>query len=759
VAAVGAGARTSGPATAAVAGAVTVDAGMTFTLAGVTCTPPSRGGGVTVLLRTSEDGRSWSRWYRVALERAAEEGGPEKAFTDPIWTGPARYVQVAARQGGGSAAAPARLKGVRVVAINSTETADTTAAVLGAVRRAAVAVAGLRFTQSADAMTQKPRIVTRAQWGADESWRSGSPSYAPVKVAFIHHTDSGNDYSAAEAPAVVRAVYAYHTRSLHWSDVGYNFLIDRYGVVYEGRYGGMTRGVLGAQVLGFNTGSTGISVIGAFTHANPTSASLTSLERLLEWKLDVHHVDPQGKGTLVCGYGQKYATGQRVTFPAIAGHRDANYTDCPGNRVYTELPDVRQVVARTGQPKIYGFIPDEYAVSPNGDGVQDKVTLGFTVSQQATWTLEIRDVTGNLVYHAGGDGTVIQTTWDGRDDNGKALPDGTYALSVEATSAAGVARPATSSVRLDTVRPKLSGVGVSPDPFNPSGDGRDDVARVAYTPSEAVQSRVSVVDAAGDALRRVTPWTWVTATPQKAEWDGRILSAGKLTPAPEGQAVIQVDIQDAAGNVTSAKRKITIDRTLALTGVSRDVLSPNGDGVFDDVTLSYKLTRAADVTAAVLSGGSAVRTIAVGPLSAGKQSLVWDGGLDGGEAAAGGVYTMRLTADGELGATSVTREVAVDVAAPRLKVPASVRVARRRTARISFRVKDADSSAVKVGATVTSASGAVLAKMELGWVKPGAAAACTWRSKRRGTFTVTFKALDRGGNRMSAPVVTTVKVR
>ena len=139
-------------------------------------------------------------------------------------------------------------------------------------------------------------------------------------MAFVHHTASGNDYSAAEAPAIVRGVYAYHTKSLHWSDVGYNFLIDRYGTIYEGRYGGVTRGVIGAQVLGFNTGSTGISVIGTFTDATPPSRTVTSLERLLEWKLDVHHVDPQGTGTLVCGYGQKFATGQRVTF---RGHRRA----------------------------------------------------------------------------------------------------------------------------------------------------------------------------------------------------------------------------------------------------------------------------------------------------------------------------------------------------------------------------------------------------------------------------------------------------
>ena len=377
--------------------AATIDAGMRFTMAGVTCAPPRGPGAVDVLLRTSEDGQTWSRWYTVALERVAENGGEEKAFTEPVWTGSGRYLQVGARQAGDAGTAPARLRDVRVVAINSTEDADRASAVVGVIRRAAATVAGFRLTQTAAAMTSKPHIVTRSEWGANESWRSGSPDYASVKMAFVHHTDSGNDYSAAEAPAIMRGVYAYHTKSLHWSDVGYNFLIDRYGTIYEGRYGGVTRGVIGAQVLGFNTGSTGISVIGTFTSATPPSRAVVSLERLLEWKLDVHHVDPQGTGTLICGYGQKFGTGQHVKFPAIAGHRDANFTDCPGGRLYVQLPNVRKVVARTGQPKIYGFIVEDPAISPNGDGVHDSATIGFTISQTATWRLEIRDDAGKLV--------------------------------------------------------------------------------------------------------------------------------------------------------------------------------------------------------------------------------------------------------------------------------------------------------------------------------------------------------------------------
>jgi flagellar hook assembly protein FlgD len=742
------------------AGAVTVDPGMKFTLVGVTCAPTSRDGAVSVLLRTSQDARTWSRWYAVTLERAAEQGGPEKTFTEPIWTGAGRYVQVAAQQAGGAAPAPVRLRDVRVVAINSSEDAGTAATVLGVVRRAAATIAGLHFTQAAAAMTTKPEIVTREQWGANESWRSGTPDYAPVKMAFIHHTDGGNDYSAEEAPAVVRAVYAYHTKSLHWSDVGYNFLIDRYGVIYEGRYGGVSRGVCGAQVLGFNTGSTGISVMGTYMHANPTSASITSLEKLLEWKLDVHHIDPQGTATLTCAYGEKYSTGEKVTLPAIAGHRDANYTDCPGNRLYAQLPNVRAVVARTGQPKIYGLMPGDPAISPNGDGVNDKVAIGFTVSEQATWTLEIRDSAGQVVRHEGGEGTVIEATWSGRDDNGKPLPDGAYSLQVDATSASGEARPATATVRLDTVPPEVDNAVVTPDPFSPNGDGQDDAAQIDYTPSETVQARISVVDADGNSLRTVQPWTWVEASAQKAEWDGRIASGGKLTPAPEGAATLQVEIRDTAGNTASARRKVTVDRTLALAGVSKSTFSPNGDGRIDDVTLSYTLARAADVTATILRGDTTVRTLGLGRLGAGKQALTWDGKLGGGNGVAtSGSYTLKLTATGELGATSAGQAVTVDLVAPRLTVPATVRVARRKTAKILYTPKDVYSPNVKVGATVTTAAGKVLATYNFGWVKQGAPQVFAWRPRKRGKYSVTFKAVDLGGNRLAAPVVTTVKAR
>jgi flagellar hook assembly protein FlgD len=741
-----------------VPGAITVDAGMRFTMAGVTCTPPARTGEILVRLRVSRDGRTWGRWYGVSLERAAEEGGPERAFTEPVWTGAGRYLQIAARPAG-AGPGPARLRGVRVVAINSTEDADAASAVVGTVRRIAAAVAGLDLVTPAAAMTVKPAIVTREQWGANESWRSGSPDYAPVKMAFVHHTVSGNGYTAAEAPAVVRGIYAYHTRSLHWSDVGYNFLVDRYGVIYEGRYGGVTRGVIGAQVLGFNTGSIGISVIGTFSDASPPSRAVTSLERLLEWKLDVHHVDPVGTATLVCGYGQKYAAGQRVEFPAIAGHRDANYTDCPGGRLYAQLPGVRQVVDASGQPKIYGFIAGEPVISPNGDGVQDTMDIGFTVSEPAAWKMEIRDEGGGLVGSVSGEGTEVEVPWGGLGVDGGALPDGVYSLQADATSAAGEARPATATVRLDTVAPELDSPGASPDPFSPNGDKQDDTTVLSYVPGESVKARLSVVDDEGTVLRRITGWQSASASPRDVRWDGRIGAGTDLAAAPEGTALLLLEAQDMAGNTASLRRRVVVDRTLKLTGASRDTVSPNGDGVQDDVTLSFKLKRTAGVAAAVLRNGTAVRTFKLRRLTAGAQQVTWDGKLAGGGTASSGLYSVKVTADGALGVTSASRPVTVDLAAPRLSAPKAARVAYGTTAKVAYTIKDPFSPTVRVGAVVADRAGKTVATLALRSVKQGATHRIAWKPRRRGTYALTFRAVDLGGNRLSAPVRTTLRVR
>ena len=404
---------------------VTLAAGADFTMVGVMCDVPEATGAVIVRIRSSLDGRRWSSWYEGALELAAEDAGAPRAFMDAMWTGAARYVQVSARADG--ARAPLALDGVRVMAIDtggSDSLGDRTAAI---VRRLVATIAGVSLTPAASAAVSQPTWVTRKAWGADESLRSGTPDTAPVKMAFIHHTAGGNTYAQADAPALVRGIYAYHTLGLGWSDIGYNFLIDRFGTIYEGRYGGVTKGVIGAQVLGFNTGSTGISVMGTYSSEAPPVAAVTALENLLAWKLSLSGLDPAGKATMTCGSAEKFKAGATVTFSVIAGHRDANYTECPGDALYGQLPAVREAVAARIAKGVPATKPWSVTLT--------LPTAQVEVNDNVTYSGSVKSATGGL-----GSGTVtvqkrLASGGEWIDWRSAALrADGSYAVSVTMTN-------------------------------------------------------------------------------------------------------------------------------------------------------------------------------------------------------------------------------------------------------------------------------------------------------------------------------------
>ncbi len=189
------------------------------------------------------------------------------------------------------------------------------------------------------AQTETPlRIVSRAEWGADESYRLNSQgnvkwpaTYRQVQKFVIHHTvtNPSSDYSS-----VVRSIYYYHAISLGWADIGYNFLIDPDGVVYEGRYGGDA--VVGGHVyndqkhINYNEGSVGIALLGNYQSDIPTPAALASLERLIAEKSQLHTIQPTGRGTFI-----------DVDIPNVVGHRDLDATVCPGDNLYVQLNTLR----------------------------------------------------------------------------------------------------------------------------------------------------------------------------------------------------------------------------------------------------------------------------------------------------------------------------------------------------------------------------------------------------------------------------------
>ncbi|MFD9390694.1 N-acetylmuramoyl-L-alanine amidase [Streptomyces sp. NPDC060000] len=188
----------------------------------------------------------------------------------------------------------------------------------------------------------QPPIVNRAEWGADESLNDDAPEYGTtINAVFIHHTAQTNTYSCADSPAIVRGLRALHLNQ-GWKDIGYNFVVDKCGTIFEGRKGGIDRPVIGAQAEGFNTNTTGIAVIGTYTAEDAPGAAKASLARLAAWKLGQYKVDPLGKVTLTAGKANgKFALGQSAVFNRISGHRDAYATECPGTALYNQLPTLR----------------------------------------------------------------------------------------------------------------------------------------------------------------------------------------------------------------------------------------------------------------------------------------------------------------------------------------------------------------------------------------------------------------------------------
>ncbi|MGW4022328.1 peptidoglycan recognition protein family protein [Streptomyces sp. NPDC005009] len=193
----------------------------------------------------------------------------------------------------------------------------------------------------------RPAIVTRRGWGADESLRGKRFVYTgKVKAAFVHHTASGNNYKCSQAPSLIRGFYRYHVRSLGWRDIGYNFLVDKCGRIYEGRAGGVAKPVKGAHTLGFNTDTTGIAVIGSYGSKKPSSSAVKAIARLTAWKLGLHGMNPRAKTYLKSGGGNLYRKGKKVRLNVISGHRDGFNTSCPGGKLYKKLGTARSTAAR-----------------------------------------------------------------------------------------------------------------------------------------------------------------------------------------------------------------------------------------------------------------------------------------------------------------------------------------------------------------------------------------------------------------------------
>ena len=298
-------------------------------------------------VRTLEDG-TWSAWQALDVhvdDHAPDPGSAEADGSRPgtmeAIVGEVDQVQTRLRLTGAQVPADLRLAVITPGEADASRSespeietgADDAPDPAEAVEGTRSAEEGEAATLSAAAYTAKPSIYSRRQWGADESVReAGPPDYHEVRGGFVHHTVNTNSYTRDQVPGIIRSIYAYHVQSRGWRDIGYNFLIDKFGRIWEGRYGGVDRPVVGAHTSGYNSYAFAASAIGNFDNVAPPTALVNAFGTLYAWKLSLHGVRGNKGSTRI---------GDRTFSHAIMGHRDAGSTACPGRYLYAKLSTIR----------------------------------------------------------------------------------------------------------------------------------------------------------------------------------------------------------------------------------------------------------------------------------------------------------------------------------------------------------------------------------------------------------------------------------
>ncbi len=303
-----------------------------FALVGVQWDKAAAGEHPRIELRTRERAGPWSRWGLASVSGHEPDGGGSGAvaFGEAVWSGSADLVQLRSDR---------PLRGVRVHFVSAASTP-----MAGAASAFPLAAPVL------DAGGGQPPIIARQAWAHHRAPPAVRPGYGTVRLAFVHHTENLNGYGPAAVPAMLLAIFDFHRYVRGWNDIGYNFLIDAFGRIWEGRQGGIDEAVVGAQAGGYNEVSTGVAMLGSFVSVLPQPRSLSALEHLLAWKLSLHGVPSRGRVRVrvnpAAAFYTPFAPGARVSLPRIAGHRDGDSTDCPGDALYRVLPSIRNRVSR-----------------------------------------------------------------------------------------------------------------------------------------------------------------------------------------------------------------------------------------------------------------------------------------------------------------------------------------------------------------------------------------------------------------------------
>ena len=417
-----------------------------------------------VVIRIREaDG--WTNWAELPLSEHRPDPGSDEAqsaryATEPLATNGADGVQV------------------RIDTPTGLVPVDTTLTMIDNPVTTADQLLGTSSlpVSSASAAAAKPTIISRSQWGANESLRRGTTTYSDtVKVAFVHHVVSSNDYSQAQAAQQMRNVYSWFTQGIGVNDFGYNFVVDRFGNIYEGRAGGIDAAVNGAHTQGFNSQSFAVSFLGNADTLDPTKSQaakiINAFADLISWKFAVHHVDPRGTAVLTSsgpGPGQggtsMYWPGVRVSTPTIAGHGDIGNTSCPGTFLRPYISTLRtKVQSRQGATFFYPSVTGSGMTWGSGSSVVVSPMATAESAFSMTVTSACGDVLRKVSAKTSSAGEV-NISWDGKDNSGSRVPPGRYTLTVNGSSQGENFYPWSGDVRI------ASGPGAPPDPCSPPSE-------------------------------------------------------------------------------------------------------------------------------------------------------------------------------------------------------------------------------------------------------------------------------------------------
>ncbi|MBN2177423.1 MAG: VCBS repeat-containing protein [Demequinaceae bacterium] len=311
-------------------------------------------GSIAIDARCMTDGQ-WQPWERVDRDGGEPgEGDLEVLGTEPYIAVNSTAVQFRASS---DTDVPPALT-VRVFSSELVPASETTPGAATSPSTAYDAASVVSAVTPVD--NPQPVIHLRDEWSPRDP--SGEFDIGTVQGAVVHHTAGTNSYSTADVPAILRGIQNYHMDARGWFDIGYNFLVDKYGRIWEGRAGGIENTIWGVHSHSYNGVATGVSLMGNYDLVQPPVIAVNALADLIAWKLTLH-------GVSVSGNVYSYVSGY---LPALTTHRNIPEasTSCPGQYLYTKIPYLRTAVAaRQNLPSL------ELNVDATGDGLGDVARL------------------------------------------------------------------------------------------------------------------------------------------------------------------------------------------------------------------------------------------------------------------------------------------------------------------------------------------------------------------------------------------------